>query len=93
MTDLDWIACLALAIASMATMARAYLQSPRLPFAPNAPTLESIAYDLLAGAAGLRAWVIYEGHLHASMSEAFLAAAVAVIAVIGLCKVLIYARR
>lgn len=93
MSELDWIACIALGVASVATFARSYLQSARLPFAPNAPLAECLAYDLLAGAAGLRAWVIYEGLLHATMSEALLAVTVAVTACFGLSKVVIYARR
>ncbi|MDP3853608.1 hypothetical protein [Phenylobacterium sp.] len=93
MTDTDWITVIALAIASMATAARAYLQSPRLTFMPNAPVLECLVYDLLAGAAGLRAWILYEGQRHASMSESFLAVALAAVAAIGLFKVLFYSRQ
>lgn len=92
MTGFDWAAVAALTIAALATAARAWLQSPRLHFAPNAPTLECAAYDLFAGACGLRAWILYEGKLHATMSEAFLAVTLAVVAAIGLFKVLHYAR-
>lgn len=93
MTDTDWITVAALAVACLATLARAYLQSPRLTFMPNAPVLECLVYDLLAGAAGLRAWIIYEDQRHATMSEGFLAVTLAAVAVIGLFKVLFYSRR
>ncbi len=88
-----WISVAALAVACVATGARAYLQSPRLVRMPSAPTVECLLYDLLAAFCGLRAWVLYEGRSHAGFSETTVYVLLALTSVMGLAKVLIYARR
>lgn len=93
MTSFSLVAVAALSIVAFASGLRALLQTPRLPIAPNAPTLECALYDLIAGMAALRAWVIFERRQEIGFTEMSLMVVWAAAAALGLVKVLIYARR
>lgn len=93
MTSFSVIAVAALAVVAFASGLRALLQTPRLPIAPNAPTAECLLYDLVAGFAALRAWVIFERQQPVGFTEMTLMVVWAAAAALGLAKVLIYARR
>lgn len=87
MTSTDLIAAVALFLVFLFTILRTEILNPRLDWTPTAPYIERLAWDVLAVSAGLRGWMIWTDVAQASGSEATMAAAMAAVAFIGMCKV------
>lgn len=88
MTGLDWIAAGGFFLAFAFTLVRTEVLNPRNPLDPSAPYVERLAWDALAVAAGLRGWTVWTGVVDATGTEAAVAACLAVVAAIGMVKVL-----
>lgn len=88
MTGLDWIAAVSLFLVFAATVLRTEVLNPKLEWTVSAPYVERLAWDALGVCAGLRGWIIWTDVAQATGSEAALSAALAVVALIGLVKVL-----
>jgi len=92
-TTFDLVTSVASFIVFVLVLLRTWLQNPRLRWSPSCSSIECLAYDLLACAAGLKGWVVFQGEVKATLNDAALAATLAIVCAFGTGKVLVYTWR